>query len=96
LQFSMTRREAWTTAYAIVRRDRVAGRELSPDNTSPPSICGGEFSYTVKEIVLDIDVAVREVARLNAQCGADVRYFWASTHLFLDGGSFGEPGPPVR
>lgn len=62
---------------------------FDPDASSPPTICGGEFSYSVKEVVLALEVALREVARLNAD---DTRYVWAYTHLFLDGGSFGEPG----
>lgn len=56
-------------------------------------ICGGEYEFSVKEIVLDADVAQREVERLNAlKANTDTRYFWSSTHLFLDGGSFGESG----
>jgi len=62
----MTRRITWTQAYAIVRRDRMPGHTLDPDDSSPPAICGGEFIFTVKEVVLDEVVAMREVERLNA------------------------------
>jgi hypothetical protein len=87
----MTRRKDWVQAYAVVRRDQVPGHQQDPDSSNPPAICGGEFSYTVKEVVMDVEVAVREVARLNAIRSDDTRYFWTGTHLFLDGGSFGEP-----
>jgi len=53
----MTRRTAKRTAFALVRRDHFPGHEHDPDTASPPMICGGEYSYTVKEVVLDIYVA---------------------------------------
>lgn len=87
----MARRGSWTQAYAIVRRDHFPGHEFNPDDSSPPSTSGGEYAYTVKEVVLDEDVAIREVERLNALRGnAEVRYFWQGTRLFSEGGSFGE------
>ena len=88
----MKRRNAWIEAYAVVRRDRFRGHEHDPDQSSPPLICGGEFSYTVKEVVLTREIAEREVERLNRLSGDETRYFSQYTHLFLDGGSFGEPG----
>jgi len=90
----VTRRGKSVAAYAIVRRDRFPGLELDPDSSSPPQACGGEYSYTVKEVVMNLQVAEREMARLNALADgtANVRYFWQPTHLFLDGGSFGEEG----
>ena len=87
----MSRRKAWVEAYAVVRRDRFRGHEYDPDESSPPMVCGGEFSYTVKEVVLTREVAEREVERLNRQSRDDTRYFWQYTRLFRDGASFGEP-----
>ena len=87
----MTRRTKWVRAYAIVRRDHFPGDEHDPDSNSPPLICGGEYSYAVKEVVLGAEVADREVERLNSQQGSSTtRYFVEGTHLFTDGGSFGE------
>lgn len=89
----MSRRDARTAAFAIVRRDRLEGHEYDPDAVSPPAIAGGEYSYTVVQVVLTEDVALREVERLNRIADdAESRYFWQSTHLFLDGGSRSE-GP---
>ena len=89
----MTRKTEHKEAYAVVRRDRQEGRHLDPDSTNPPSICGGEYDYAIKEIVLDVEVAIREVERLNgANSSPNTRYFWQGTRLLLDGGSFGE-GP---
>lgn len=91
----MTRHGKSVEAYAIVRRDHFPGHELDPDSSSPPQPCGGEYSYTVKEVVTNLRVAEREVERLNtlARGKPNIRYFWEHTHLFLDGGSFGEEGP---
>ena len=56
-------------------------------------VCGGEYSYAVKEVIMDAEVAEREVERLNSQEGTlTTRYFVERTRLFPDGGSFGE-GP---
>src|SRR5262245_52449701 len=77
---STTSRTAWTRAYAIVRRDHSPGHVYDPDTSRPPAICGGEYHFTVKEIVLSEDVAIREVERLNALAdGKTTRYFWSST-----------------
>ncbi len=62
----MTRRTTWIEAYAIVRRDHFPGHEHDPDSSSPPTVSGGEYSYAVKEVILDAGVAEREVARLPA------------------------------
>ena len=86
----MVRRTSWIQAYAIVRRDHLPGHTHDPDDASPPDICGGEYSFTVKKVVLNADVAIREVERLNALAnGKKTRYFWSGTRLFSDGGSFG-------
>ena len=88
----MTRRKNWIEAFAVVRRDHFPGHEYDPDQSSPPLICGGEFSYTVKEVIVDLDAAIREVERLNNLAGPDTRYFCERTRLFTDGGSFGASG----
>ena len=86
----MTRRTSWTQAYAIVRRDHFPSDAYDPDESSPPSMCGGEYSYTVKEVVLDEAMAINEVERLNALAqGKATRYFCQGTRVFTDGGSFG-------
>lgn len=83
----MTRRTAWTVAYAIVRRDHTPGPIHDPDSSSPPAVCGGEYIFTVKEVVLDLDAAIREVERLNALAeDKGTRYFWAGTRLLAEGG----------
>lgn len=48
------------------------------------------LDFTVKEVVLTRDEAIREVERLNALAeGKRCRYLWTTTRLFPDGGSFG-------
>lgn len=57
--------------YAIVRFD----------NTQTP-----EISFSVKEIVSSIEIAQREVERLNAPNGhLGCRYWWQATRLYPDG-----------
>lgn len=78
----MTRRASWTRAYAVVRRDHFPGHTYDPDSSSPPAICGGEYSFTVKEIVLTEEVAIQEVERLNSLANSkETRYFWSGTRL---------------
>jgi len=84
----VSRKESWIQAYAVVRRDHV-GHDVDPDASSPPAIAGGEYAYTIKEVVLSLEVAEAEVERLRRGAGPGVRYFWQGTHLFLDGGSHG-------
>ena len=79
------------TAYAIVRIDKRASYKsaLEVENSSP-EIPAGEFEVTVKEVVMSVEEAQSEVKRLNKLRGKkQCRYFWQSTHLFLDGGSHG-------
>ena len=86
----MTAKTKHETVFAVVRRDHYPGREQDPDSWSPPQICGGEYSYTVKEIVLSAEEAQREVGRLNLlNKDKGCRYFWEGTHYFRDGGSHG-------
>ncbi len=86
----MTAKTKWKNVYAVVRRDRYPGHEFDPDESSPPEICGGEYSYTVKEVVLTVELAQQEVDRLNqVNRNKNCRYFWEGTHFFPDGSSHG-------
>jgi len=86
----VTTKTKWKTVYAVVRRDWFPGHECDPDDSSPPQIYGGEYSYTVKEIVLTAELAQREVSRLNElKKDKNQRYFWEGTHFFPEGGSHG-------
>jgi hypothetical protein len=86
----MIAKTKWKTVYAVVRRDWHPGHEFTPDDSSPPQNCGGEYSYTVKEIVLTADLAQREADRLNElNKDKNCRYFWEGTHYFPDGDSHG-------
>jgi hypothetical protein len=50
----------------------------------------GPGNVTVKEIVFDADEARNEVIRLNnLNKDKNCRYYWQTTHVFLDGGSHG-------
>ncbi len=87
----MSRRGEWREAFAVVRADRVAddGSAESPDS-SGPEINLGEYSITIKEVVLRVEVAEAEVERLNSlNRGKGCRYYWQRTHYFPNGGSFG-------
>jgi hypothetical protein len=86
----MTAKTKWKTVYAVVRRDWHPGHVFDPDSSSPPQICGGEYSYAVKEVVLTAELAQQEVDRLNLiNTDKNCRYFWEGTHFFPDGGSHG-------
>lgn len=77
-------------AYAIVRVDLDQTRQ---DTTSVDDGLPGPVDVAVKEVVLSIDEAKREVERLNRLNGSKgCRYYWQSTRVFLDGGSFGSEG----
>jgi hypothetical protein len=89
-----TRTEA-LDAFAIVRvepfHDHRPADFLEPG--SGPEIGVGQFSVTVKEVVLDRAEAEREVERLNRLNETKgCRYFFQMTRLFADGGSFGSGG----
>ena len=86
----MTAKTKHETVFAVVRRDHHPGHEHDPDSSSPPLICGGEYWYTVKEVVLSAEEAQREVDRLNLlNKDKNCRYFWEGTHFFPHGGSHG-------
>jgi hypothetical protein len=79
------------TAYAIVRIDKAVAYE-SPFalEASGPHIPAGDFRIKIKEVVLTIEEAQNEVGRLNKENKEKgCKYFWQSTHLFLDNGSHG-------
>ena len=85
------REREWTRGFAIVRVDPY---RLSDTDSAGPGIPCGDYSITIKEVVLDLEVARREVERLNAlNADKGCRYFWQDTHLFLEGGSHGERTP---
>lgn len=85
----MTRKTAWTRSYAVVRVEHGMGS--SDPSDSGPDIAAGGADITVKEVVLTLEEAKREVARLNAiiRKSDNTKYYWQGTHLFLDGGSHG-------
>lgn len=85
------RRLAAREAFAIVRLDRLDHRPVDFEQEgSGPDIGSGPVDVTVKEVVLGLAAAKREVERLNGlNESKGCRYFWQSTRLFDDGGSFG-------
>lgn len=63
------------------------------DSTPVDDGLPGPIDVTVKEVVLSVDEAKREVERLNRlNESKGCRYYWQSTRVFLDGGSFGSEG----
>jgi len=88
-----TRRTAWTQAYVVVRVDQVPGVKGMDEEAAGPAIEIDGYSITVKEVVLSLDEATREVERLSVlNAGKDCSYHWQGTRLFTDGGSFGSKG----
>jgi len=82
-------RVAATSAFAVVRVDTSSLPEPDGDPLGPSVISNG-VEFTVKEIVLSHEEAVREVTRLNDLAREKgCRYHWTGTRLFNDGGSFG-------
>jgi hypothetical protein len=85
-----TRRTAAREAYAIVRLDWSEWAQDFAHEGSGPAIGLGPVDVTIKEVVLDLGEAEREVERLNRlNESKGCRYFWQGTRLFTDGGSFG-------
>jgi hypothetical protein len=71
--------KAQEQVYAILRYDAFHG-----DNTPP------EVAVTIKELVRSEELAIAEVARLNALNGeSDVRYWYQLARLFPEGKSAG-------
>jgi hypothetical protein len=91
----------YIAGYAVIRIDDGAldhpssVHEVPVDGVLVPA--PGPSNVTVKEIVTTAEEARREVIRLNAlNVGKGCRYYWQSTHLFLDGGSHGSAGEAVQ
>jgi hypothetical protein len=90
----------YLTGYAVIRVD-----DSPPDHPSrvqewmvdgEPFLTAGPLNVCVKEVVMTVEEAQQEVARLNAlNVGKGCRYYWQSTHIFLDGGSHGSAGRAV-
>lgn len=74
---SRTHRER-DEVFAVLRWDGFHGPDVRP-----------EVAVTVKEVVRSRKLAESEVARLNAQAGEGVRYWWQHTRLFPTGRSAG-------
>ena len=88
-----TRRTDARDAYAIVRLDWSARPSDFAYDGSSPDVSPGPVGVTVKEVVLDLGEAEREVERLNRlNASKGCRYFWQHTRLFADGGSVGSGG----
>jgi hypothetical protein len=85
-----TRRIAARDAYAIVRLDWSERAQDFAHEGSGPVISLGPVDVTIKEVVLELGEAEREVERLNRlNESKGCRYFWQGTRLFADSGSFG-------
>jgi hypothetical protein len=95
----MSEKPRYLQGYAVIRIDdgplddlgRV--RELIIDGAEVPA--PGPARVSVKEVVMTVEEARREVVRLNAlKAGKGCTYYWQTTHIFLDGshGSVGREG----
>ncbi len=78
--------------YAVIRVDNWGNEghvdEYTIDGETLPA--PGPANVKVKEIVFDAREAQNEVMRLNSlNEDKDCRYYWQSTHMFVDGGSHG-------
>ena len=90
----MSRELDYITAYAVIR----VGAGPPDSDSRPHELCGiltaGPANVSVKEIVMSAEEARNEVVRLNElNAGKGCTYYWQSTHVFLNGGSHGRPGP---
>ena len=85
-------RPNYKQGYAVVRVDNCELKghvdEYAVDGVTLPA--AGPGNVTVKEIVFDPREAQSEVMRLN-ELNKDkhCRYYWQTTHVFVDGGSHG-------
>jgi hypothetical protein len=87
-------RPKYITGYAVIRIDLGPVehpshvQEYQRDGEVLPA--AGPCNVRVKEIVTTQDVAQREVIRLNRlNSSKGCRYYWQTTHIFLDGTSHG-------
>ena len=89
----MSAKPRYIQAYAIIRVDDSPydfwhDAECIVGNAAQPS--PGPSNVKVKEVVATAEEAQREVVRLNAlNAEKGCKYFWQSTHVFLNGGSHG-------
>jgi len=90
----MSEKPRYLQGYAVIRIDdgplddigRV--RESMIDGAEVPA--PGPARVSVKEVVMTVEEARREVVRLNAlNAGKASTYYWQTTHIFLDGSSHG-------
>ena len=80
-------------AYAVLRVDgpvdceaRITEWEI--DGEMQPT--AGPSNVTVKQIIMSAQEARNEVMRLNrVNAEKGCKYYWQSTHLFMNGGSHG-------
>jgi hypothetical protein len=93
----MSEKPRYLQGYAVIRIDdgplddmgRV--RESIIDGTEVPA--PGPARVSIKEVVMTVEEARREVVRLNAlKAGKGCTYYWQTTHIFFDGGSHGSVG----
>jgi len=90
----MSKRLNYVNWFAVIRVDETEHVSAHVDEIE----IGGEMftvagpgNICVKEIVQTADEARREVKRLNElNAGKRCKYYWQSTHVFLNGGSHGE------
>lgn len=93
----MGTKSGYLTGYAVVRVDD--GPSDAPSSVrqwavqGAPFLSAGPSNVTIKEVVMTVEEAQREVMRLNAlNDGKGCQNYWQSTHIFLDGGSHGSAG----
>jgi hypothetical protein len=93
----MSENPRYLQGYAVIRVDDGplddigSVRESTIDDAEGPA--PGPARISVKEVVMTVEEARREVVRLNAlNAGKACTYYWQTTHIFLDGGSHGSVG----
>ncbi|MBX3436576.1 MAG: hypothetical protein KF861_03730 [Planctomycetaceae bacterium] len=89
----------YTQGYAVIRVDNheCPGHveEYESGGTTWPA--PGPGNITIKEVVFDAGEAQNEVLRLNNRNSRKAcRYYWQTTHVFLDGGSHGSAPLAIR
>lgn len=89
------------TGYAVIRVDEgpidhpSSVREYQRDGETLPA--AGPSNVTVKEVVMTLEEAQREVIRLNRlNAPKGCSYYWQTTHVFLDGTSHGSATRDIK
>jgi len=83
--------------YAVIRVDNYGNESLVDEYVSGSETlpAAGPGNVSVKEIVFDVREAQNEVIRLNnMNQDKNCRYYWQSTHVFVNGGSHGSNPDP--